>query len=302
MSLVAGADVGGSKTVAAVADGVNERARASGPGAPVRPGRAMTAASTIARVIRTALNQAGYLRASALVVGAAGVGREEDRRALRDALRVEDLADRLVVTTDLEIALEAALGTGPGIVLLAGTGSIAAARLNDSTVARQGGYGWQMGDEGSGYALGRAALLTIGRAQDGRAPATELTGALLAATRSADFGQLVQWAVSAEPAEVAALGATVLEVAERGDRLAGAIVEDAARELAAHVQALVPKFSGNKAVKVVLGGGLLDRAAYRRAVREELAHLHRVRAADDSLDPVTGALSMARRLGMARVT
>ena len=112
-----------------------------------------------------------------MVVGAAGVGRDEERKALHAALRAEGIAATVHITTDIEIALEAAYGKGPGIVLLAGTGSFAIARLADGSLKRQGGYGWQMGDEGSGYALGRSALTAVGRAFDGRGPATGLSAA-----------------------------------------------------------------------------------------------------------------------------
>lgn len=299
MSVVAGADVGGTKTVAAVAEGDRELARVSGPGAAVRPDRAMSAAATLARVVRAALNQVGRLRVDALVVGAAGVGREPERRALRDALRVEDLADRLQVTTDLEIALEAAFPAAPGVVLLAGTGSVAVARLADGRILRQGGYGWQMGDDGSGYALGRTALLEVGRAHDGRGPATALLAALCEAIRGDGFQDLVRWAANAEPAEVASLAGAVLTTAEAGDEVANRVMEQAATELAAHVVALAKQFPTGTTAPAALGGGLLAPGTYRRAVQRALGKVSGVRIVPEPIDPVRGALELARRLQAA---
>ena len=70
-----------------------------------------------------------------------------------------------------------------------------------------------MGDEGSGYAIGRAALGAVSRAHDGRSPRTALTERVLGATRSTDFDALVRWAAGATPAEIAALAPHVLEIA-----------------------------------------------------------------------------------------
>jgi len=293
MTLLAGADSGGTKTVAAVADGERELVRRAGAGAAVRPGRAMSAAATIARVVRSALNAAGKLRADALVVGAAGVGREDERQALRNAVRIEDLADRLSVVTDLEVALAAVPDAGPAIVLLAGTGSVAAARSAQGVVTRQGGLGWQMGDEGSGYALGCAALRAVGRAADGRGPATALTDGLIEVTRSRDFRALVGWAAGADAGEVAALAEPVLRMADAGDGTAIEIVREQARQLAALVPPLVDALG--EGAPVWLGGGLLGNACYHAHVAESLAPLA-VPVRPGPLDSVTGALRLARDL------
>ena len=82
------------------------------------------------------------------MVGAAGAGRPEERDELRSALRSEDLADQIHITGDIEIALAAAFGNDPGIVVTSGTGSVAVARDSFGRLHRAGGYGWQMGDEG----------------------------------------------------------------------------------------------------------------------------------------------------------
>src|SRR5688572_7084486 len=123
MPILIGADVGGSKTAVGVSEGGDVLARADGPGAAVRPGRALASASVIAEVVRRALAERGRLAGDVLVVGAAGAGRDPERDELRRALRAESLADRVLVTTDIEIALAGAFEQGPGIVVSAGTGS-----------------------------------------------------------------------------------------------------------------------------------------------------------------------------------
>jgi len=281
-----------------LADAVRELGRASGPAGAVRAGRALQAASRIAAVVRRALTDAGLLQADVLVVGAAGVGRDPERSELRDGLRNEQLAARTIVTGDLDIALEAAFGADPGIVLVSGTGSVAVARTPDGTLHRQGGYGWQMGDEGSGYALGRAALLAVGRARDGRGEATSLTAALLGHPPARHFEELVRWSAAAEPGEIAALAPLVLQCAGGGDPVAQRLVGQAVEELAGLVASLLARFGGSAAVPVALAGGNLapDRGL-RAPLLQKLRQVPRVSALDTTLDPAEGALAMARRAG-----
>jgi glucosamine kinase len=294
MTVVIGVDAGGTRTIAAVSEADRVLSRVEGAAGAVRPGRAMTAAGTIATTVRRALAPTGRLRGDVLVVGASGVGREDERQALRDALRMENLAERLIITTDIEIALVAAFGDGSGIVLLSGTGSFAVGRLADGTQRRQGGYGWQMGDEGSAYALGLAALRAVGQAHDGRAQATSLESALLAVTRARGFDDLIRWSVAAMPIEVAGLAAAVLQAADSGDAVAVALVARAVGDLAELVAALVRAFPGAEPVPVALAGGLLSQATFRSAVLDALTPLARLRVLADPLDPVEGALRLGR--------
>jgi N-acetylglucosamine kinase-like BadF-type ATPase len=289
-----GVDVGGTKTVAGVSDGDRIVARADGPGAAVRPGRALASAATVAEVVRQALAKAGRLTGDILLVGAAGAGREPEREELRKALRSENVAERVVVTTDIEIALAAAFAEGPGIVVSAGTGSVAVGRDGTGRQHRIGGYGWQMGDEGSGYAIGRAALGAVSRATDGRSPRTALTERVLAATRSEDFDALVRWAAGASPAEVAALAPPVLETAATGDVLAQGIADYAARELSQLAICLLPVMEIEPPVGVAITGGLLGAdTSLRRRVLARLAEEPGLQPIEAPVDPVLGALRLA---------
>lgn len=291
MTLVIGVDAGGTSSTAAIwRDGV-EAGRARGGAGAVRPTRAMAAASNIADTIRVALTQAGALRGDVLVVGAAGAGREEERQELRTALRMHDLADRLVVTTDVELALASAFGSGPGIILIAGTGSIAVARGEDGVLQRAGGFGWQMGDEGGGYWIGRMGLQAVSRSTDGRGGATTLLGAMGPIVRCGTFQELVRWSVTATPSEVAALAPGVVAAAEGGDQMAGAILDRAADELVALVRATMGEFGQ---VEVALSGGLIGTGGpLRERVEARLVDLGDAQVRQRPLDPVEGALVLA---------
>jgi len=295
--ILAGADVGGSSTRVVVSDGTRVLGSADGPGAALRPERVLASAATIADVIRRALANAGRLRADAIVIGAAGGGREAEREELRQALRVESLADKLRVTTDIEIALEAAFGSGPGIVLTAGTGSVGVARDSKGAIHRSGGYGWQMGDEGSGYSIGRSALGAIGRAADGRSPATALTEAILAATKAGQLDGLIRWSARAGPAEVAALAPVVLDVAATGDLTARGILDYAARELSQLVFHLLPHFPDEALVTVACNGGLISPGRPLFPVlKVKVEEQPRLAMREEPVNPVDGALAMAQAM------
>jgi N-acetylglucosamine kinase-like BadF-type ATPase len=292
--ILIGADVGGTKSAVAVSQDGNIVGRADGPGAAVRPGRALASASTITEVVRRALSGAGRLTGDVLVVGAAGAGRPTERDELRTALRNENVASHVVVTTDIEIALAAAFEQGPGIVVSAGTGSVAVGRDHTGKRHRIGGYGWQMGDEGSGYAIGRASLGAVSRAVDGRSPPTALSDRLLKATRSTDFDALVRWAAGASPAEVAALAPHVLAVAAEGDPLAQGIADYAARELSQLAICLLPRMEISPPVRVAVTGGLLAQdQPLRRALLAKLRQEPAFQPTETPVDAVAGALLLA---------
>ena len=251
----------------------------------------------IAEVVRQALAGAGRLTADVLYVGAAGAGREPERDELRKALRAENLAPKVVVATDIEIALAAAFDEGPGIVVSAGTGSVAVGRDRSGQQHRIGGYGWQMGDEGSGYAIGRAALGAVSRAVDGRSPRTALSDRVLAASHSENFDALIRWAAGASPAEVAALAPHVLDVAAHGDPLAQGIADYAARELTQLAICLLPVMEGEPPVGVAVTGGLLSSdGPLRRSVLARLREEPALTPVEAPVDAVAGALRLAGRV------
>src|SRR3954471_11218831 len=169
--IVIGIDGGGSKTHAIVADDVGTTiAEAFGAGSAVTPGRADDSADVIVGVVREALETASmtHVTPRVLCVGVAGVGRENERQELWRALVSRDLASDVVVHSDFGIALDDAFGDGPGILLIAGTGSVAFGRSPGGATARCGGWGPVFGDEGSGAWIGKKALSIVTAAADGR--------------------------------------------------------------------------------------------------------------------------------------
>lgn len=293
-SFVVGVDGGGTKTRAVLADDKGELiAEAVGSGSTVKPGDAERSAGIIAGVVRDVLEEAGKADAKPrmLFVGVAGVGRPSEREALYDALVSQQLADEVVVDTDFSVALTDAFVEGPGVLLIAGTGSSAFARGPGGATARCGGWGPVIGDEGSGSWIGRRALSVVGAAADGREPETALTGAVLTAAEVSESSELIKWAAEATPAKLATLAPVVISVADAGDLRANSIVSMAVEELALHVRALARQlFTDERAsVPVALTGGLLRKGSSFRKRLE-----HRLKVA------VPGALVHAGEIDAAR--
>lgn len=296
MEVVAGVDGGGTRTTVALATvSGGELTRVSGPAGIVDPRAPEKSAQLVAELVRVAAAQTGgSLPVAALCAGLAGVGSEPERRAVEEQLAASGIARRVRVVGDGEIALEGALGGGPGILLIAGTGSIAYGRGPDGTLARAGGWGMVLGDEGSAYAIARAGLNAALRAADGRGAPTALLASLLAAAGVKEPSMLPPWAGRASKADIAALARQVLEAAEAGDGVAREIVQAQALEAALHVRALAGRLGPwEAAVPTVFHGGVLGRPSYAHLVEAALPGGD-FAVRPPAADAVSGALAYAR--------
>jgi glucosamine kinase len=301
---VGGVDAGGSHTVAVIVDAHGEeRGRAEGPGAAAHAGNEAASADAITRVIADAARRTDGHGIEALVVGAAGAGHPPVRAALTEHLLARGAPRLTTVVTDAEAAFASAFAEGPGVLLLSGTGSIALARDPAGEWHRAGGWGWRVGDEGSGFAIGRAGAAAVGQALDGRGPATSLREVLPEAAGVADAAALMAWAREAAPAAMAALARPVQGEALRGDPVADGIVRAAAGDLVTHVVALQSRFPASAVIPVVLAGGALRPGSpLRAAVNHLAAGLPRVAIHDRPIDAARGAARLAQRLLPGRPT
>ncbi len=299
--ILLGIDCGGSHTAVVVGDSQGRViSRAEGPGSAMRPGGAERSAAVILDVARRAATQANVsLPVGLALVGAAGAGRSPEQEELAAAIAAAGVAERVDVRGDIEIALAAAFGDGPGILINAGTGSIAYARSADGKLHRAGGYGWQLGDEGGGYWMGHRALAAAARAHDGIEESSTLLERLVVALGLQTFDNLIRWTATATPAQVAALAPHVLNAAREGEIVAQRIVADAAIELSHLVRALTRHFSEAATIKLATTGGLLRPGSpLLAALRTGLsADLPRARLSESgSVDAPAGALRLAARL------
>ncbi len=272
-NIVVGVDGGASKTRVIVADGTGaELASVIGAASAVRPGEADQSAEIIAQLVAEALAacEMSEEMPSALCVGVAGVGRDDEYSAFEDAMSKRSLADELVVLPDAVIALNDAFGEEAGIVLISGTGSMAYGRGPSQKMARCGGWGPVCGDEGSGAWIGRKTLSVITGSADGREPETGLLGAILTHLELESPDELIPWAAAATSRDFAQLALPVMTVAATGDMRANALCTLATEELVVHVRTLARQLFTDEraAVPVALAGGMLGRGSWLRKLVE----------------------------------
>lgn len=305
--VIIGLDAGGTKTRVLVESGDGTRlADIVGPGAATAPGEAEESAAIIEALVREALAAAGRegVVPRVIVAGVAGAGREAEQRELQDALVRRELAEETIVETDAIIALTDAFGEGSGIILIAGTGSICFGRNGAGTLARCGGWGPIIGDEGSGAWIGRRALGIVAAAHDGREPETALTGAVLTAAQVNEVEQLIPWAIAADRDALAALAPSVIAAAMQDDTRANTLIDTAVEELVLHIRSLGRRLFMDEraAFDVALTGGLLGKGALirKRMERRLKTAVPGATVKTGPVDAARGALHLARRMAAVR--
>ena len=256
MRLFVGVDAGGTSTVAVAAYADEMPRRASGG-----PGNANSvgvddAANEMITVIRRVCDKE---KPYAIAIGAAGAGRPEIAQTI-EALVASAFPHAIVrVGDDAEIALRAAIPTGAGIVLIAGTGSIALAR-GETATARVGGLGYLLGDEGSAFSIGLAATKLYARVLDGRAVRDETTDLVARALHVDDRAALLDrmYAPRLDVAAVAALAPSIIAFASKGNRVSTKIVQEASKELGELIKSAARQVGLiGSSPPVALAGGLL---------------------------------------------
>ena len=234
MGYYLGIDGGGTKTLAVIrdADG-HECGRGTGGAGNI----AFNDAAVVARSVRTAVAdacQSAGLPAThfaAVCAGMAGYSVESRRAAFAETLRSEVLSDRYRLEPDYVIAYWGASEGEPGVVIIAGTGAVAYGRNAKGETHKEDGYGYLLGDRGSGFNLGLYALrYTLDKMQHGRSDA--LTEAVLAHTGARIQNEILQWLYGEfSTARVASLAPIVGQLAENGLPCARTLVAEMARML-----------------------------------------------------------------------
>jgi N-acetylglucosamine kinase-like BadF-type ATPase len=322
-----GIDGGGTKTLCAVGDESKLLATATaGPSNVLRAGEAQ-ARESLHQSVRQACAAAGIAPAQVTntCIGAAGAARPEVAETVRRFL-AEILPSHIHVVGDMQIALEAAFGAGPGVLVIAGTGSIAYGRDLKGNTARAGGWGFAISDEGSAHWIGRAAAAALVRDMDrtemdrtemdrttgdskSRAAlqASPLAASLLKAWNVTTLEDFARAPASANPPDFAALFPAVLASPEDS---ATQILASAGAELAHLASVVICRlFPPNRAsgsnvaataasVPVAMAGGVFRHAALVRQVfYNQVRWLDPgVQVQPEIVDPVEGALHLARKV------
>jgi glucosamine kinase len=300
-----GIDGGGSKTRCVVGDEVSVLGRSiAGPSNITRVGE-MGARESLHQAIREACASAGIepRQIDRACVGVAGAGREEVAGLLLKIAR-EVLSGEVAIVDDMPIALEAAFGAGPGVVVIAGTGSFAYGRNELGRTARAGGWGFAISDEGSAHWIGRTAVVEVLRAIDqdqeregqAAAEASSLFREMKAVWKLRSLDEFVRTANSSP--EFTGLLPAITTAADAGDPLAQRVLSQAGTELSRLAGTVVRRlFKGTSVVPLAMAGGVFRHA---KRVREVFAGEirktdSRIEVTSEVVEPVAGALQMARR-------
>ncbi len=256
---VLGIDAGGTRTVCLLADeqGTILSEAVGGP-ANLQAAGELEVEKVLHAVMRQSLQERQL--PAAICLGMAGVDRPQDVDVVRGIMQRIGSKARVLIVNDALIALVAGIGDAPGVVIVAGTGSIAYGRNGGDESARAGGWGHVLGDEGSGYWVGRLALRAVLRQAEGRGRPTRLTSRLLQRYRLQEAQDLVHeiYYRSPHPSTIAALSAEVQGAADEGDEIALGILDSGARELAASGVSVARRLDLTAHdFDVVLAGGIM---------------------------------------------
>ncbi|MFN2282877.1 MAG: BadF/BadG/BcrA/BcrD ATPase family protein, partial [Anaerolineae bacterium] len=237
---------------------------------------------------------------AAICLGLAGAARPADQAVIQAWADARYPSVPVIITHDARLALAAGTPEGWGIAVLCGTGAMVYGEDPQGQVARADGWGYLLGDDGSGYAIGRAALRAVARAVDGRGPQTALTEAILTHWSLRQPQDLIAhvYAPSTQRADIAALAVLVQTVALWGDAVAAAILQDAGRELAVAVEAVAQRLALRGAIPCALTGSVIlkgqsVRAAFVAVTIERGLTLSPLTPVPE---PAQGAIRLARAL------
>lgn len=305
---VLGIDAGGTKTVCQLADDQGlVLAEARGGGANLQASGELEVEKVLHQVMANALEDRGVAPA-AICLGMAGVDRDSDLAVIRGIMARIGHTAKILVVNDALIALEAGVDDAPGIVIIAGTGSIVYGRNAQFEAVRAGGWGYLLGDEGSGYWMGRLALRAVVREADRRGRATALTPRVLGHFNVARPSDLIHevYAHALRPTAIAALARHVQTAATEGDAVATGIIESGAQALVSAAEAVAGRLGlQGTSFDFVLAGGIFQ-AVPRLAL--EVSRLlpsvaPRARIQVLGCEPACGAvrLALAEARGRARV-
>jgi glucosamine kinase len=299
MSLFLAIDAGGTKTSCVLADETRVLGRAStGSIKLMRVGEAEASARLRAMLAEVSLAAGvGLAEVTRTCIGLAGFTiaavREWAEREIGDVVGGD-----LLLCGDEEIALDGAFKGGPGILVIAGTGSNFVGRAADGTIYNVGGWGPALGDEGSGFWIGQEALRAGFWAKDRGVP-TELLGVIGEFWQLDSLGEIVEKANERPSPDFAALAPVVAKCAADGDDLAVAVLERAGTELAEQVTLVALKMQESGSddnIKVAYTGSVISHIASVRAAMVAALKMSApaVTVMDQPADSLEGALWKAR--------
>ncbi len=301
MAFFIGIDGGGTKTNLALADEkLNIIARRSaGSANPVILGPRKSA-SVVFKLIKDTVAKSKIPSVDSAVIGLAGCGRkktaDEVKREIETLLAKSKVrVKKLKIVSDAEITLEGAYRGGSGAILIAGTGSIAYTKNAKGKIFRSGGLGKILGDEGSGYSIGRKGLIAAAKSLDGRASETLLEKLLKKNYGILEIDSLITKVYSNE-FDIAAVAEFVIKAAKLGDKVCRKILENEAEEIVNVVASLKEKTAARN-LKLSFYGGLLSNENFysNLVIKKIQSSIKGILLSEPAYPPELGAVLIAKK-------
>jgi N-acetylglucosamine kinase-like BadF-type ATPase len=304
MNYLVGMDGGGTKTTCIITDlnGNIMHEFTGGPSNFLMLGTE-TVSETLLQLITKSTEAVGITsdQLGAVVVGTTGAGRRPDAEKLEHDF-VNYAAFKGIgfknfrVESDARVALEGAFSGNPGSILIAGTGSIMFGMDQSGSIIRVGGFGRFLGDEGSGYVLGKKGLIAVSKEYDGRGEKTVITE-LVRQKFNIDSPEVLITEIYKNNFDLASAAPLVIEAAEKGDKAALVILEQETDEMISHVRTMHKKIDEIELNLSLIGGLVTHENLYSQTFKRKLKEeLPQVNLKEPDYPPAMGAILMAKKL------
>jgi N-acetylglucosamine kinase-like BadF-type ATPase len=301
MEYIIGIDGGGTKTQCIIANQKNEVLfKCTGKPSTFLMLGTETVAETILELIqKCAENLLINLSDIAIVLlGTTGAGRRPDAERLETAFnqlcKSKNIEINFRVESDARIAIEGAFSGKPGSILIAGTGSIMFGKDSEGNVQRTGGFGRYIGDQGSGYMIGRKGLIAVSKDFDGRGNPTLISKFLLEKF-NIDSPEKLITEIYKNNFDIASAAPLVLDAAGAGDEAALSILEEEAEELVVHIATMYKKLNEPVLNLAFIGGIISGDNDYSKILKEKInKNLPKINLIKPEHPPEMGAIFMAR--------
>lgn len=304
MSYIIGIDGGGTKThcLLAKSDGTVVYECYAGPSNFLVQGIEVVC-KTLFDLINSCLvgSKISVEEVEIILLGTTGAGRKSDAERLEqsflDYIRKEKyFVKKFKVESDARIALEGAFSGKPGSILIAGTGSIMFGKDPKGNIHRVGGFGRYLGDEGSGYMLGKRGLIAVSREFDGRGSKTLITE-LVKKNFQIDSPEILITEIYKNNFDIASAAPLVIEAAEKSDETAKKIVDDETDELLLHISTMQKKLDQEIMMVSFIGSIITNKNIYSDTLRQKISYrLPNVIVKDAENSPAMGAVLMANQI------
>lgn len=240
-----------------------------------------------------------------IFLGLAGAGRESDQKEIASLFNDTEFKDKVTVDSDAVVALAGAFGTAPGIIIISGTGAICFGMNQEGKVVRSGGWGYLLGDEGSGYFIGREALIAALKDFDGRGEKTSLRTEIERHFNLSSIDQIIPqiYQNKIDRVAIANLAPLVFEQTNHGDARAEEIIRHAGRELGVLAKSVAQKMNFmNEEIKVALIGSIFkQKDLLMHEISKELYEVSwNIEIKEPMFEPKYGAALLAlQKIGVA---